>query len=478
MKLARKIWAFGQAQQHVQGEGQPAGPAARRQHDHVEHSVVGRGLGEQRQPGLQPADVPDDDSRRAQPLRRPVVGADRGPDRPVPQVPGHRNHVGGVAEALFRRLAGAVQHVRVQPQPGHRDERRAVGQAHVDLVVSAHERDPQRLLPVHRQVQVAGEQVAGAGRDDRHRDRRPGQAGRDRGHGPVAAGGDNHVGPGRRGRFRLALARIVRSRLQPERLGPAALGHRTAEPGAKLSDIIIFCRVGYHGGALRRIGHVRSILAPGTPSLSRVAAVTGPVQEFRPDPGVLAHQDRLRWNARYSGDFRASFLPRPVALAALARPLPAGAVLDLASGPSGIALLAAAAGRDCVAVDASDTGLRLLAAEAARRRAGRADPPRARRPGQVPAGTWPVRARAVHRVLGRGPVPGGRAGGAARRHDRLGGVHGRGQGRRPTLPDSWCLHPAQQASLLPAGFEVLDEQDLADGRGAQGRRRLLARLRR
>lgn len=207
--------------------------------------------------------------------------------------------------------------------------------------------------------------------------------------------------------------------------------------------------------------------------------MTGPVQEFRPDPGVLAHQDRLRWNARYSGDFRASFLPRQVALAALARPLPAGAVLDLASGPSGIALLAAAAGRDCVAVDASDTGLRLLAAEAARRRlAGRirivhADLARYRpEPGRYAlvlcTGFWdaalfPAAARAVR--------PGGMIGWEAFTVAARAG--------RPTLPDSWCLHPAEPASLLPAGFEVLDEQDLPDSRGAPaGRRRLLARLRR
>ena len=52
---------------------------------------------------------------------------------------------------------------------------------------------------------------------------------------------------------------------------------------------------------------------------------------------------------------------------ALSRPLPHGQVLDLASGPSGSALFAAAAGRRVTAVDISDSALGLLAAEAARR---------------------------------------------------------------------------------------------------------------
>src|SRR5690349_1790841 len=52
---------------------------------------------------------------------------------------------------------------------------------------------------------------------------------------------------------------------------------------------------------------------------------------------------------------------------ALSRPLPDGQVLDLACGPSGSALCAAAAGRRVMAVDISDAALGLLAAEAARR---------------------------------------------------------------------------------------------------------------
>src|SRR6185437_5582304 len=69
-------------------------------------------------------------------------------------------------------------------------------------------------------------------------------------------------------------------------------------------------------------------------------------------PDLEGHPDRLKWNARYRHLFAARFTPHPLAAAALALPLPGGPVLDLASGPSGSALAAAAAGREVTAVDA------------------------------------------------------------------------------------------------------------------------------
>jgi 16S rRNA C967 or C1407 C5-methylase (RsmB/RsmF family) len=89
------------------------------------------------------------------------------------------------------------------------------------------------------------------------------------------------------------------------------------------------------------------------------------VFDVRPD--LADHPDRRRWNARYTGDFAASFAAHPLMVQALSRPLPGGPVLDLASGPSGSTLLAAAAGRRVTAVDVSDAALCLLAEEASRR---------------------------------------------------------------------------------------------------------------
>jgi SAM-dependent methyltransferase len=87
----------------------------------------------------------------------------------------------------------------------------------------------------------------------------------------------------------------------------------------------------------------------------------------RADFDLTDHPDRLRWNAKYSGNFTPTFAPHPLAEQALALALPPGPALDLACGPSGSALAIAATGRAVVAVDASDVGLELLREESRRR---------------------------------------------------------------------------------------------------------------
>ena len=86
-----------------------------------------------------------------------------------------------------------------------------------------------------------------------------------------------------------------------------------------------------------------------------------------PESDLAGHPDRRRWNERYGAGFIPSFTPHPLAVAALALDLPAGPVADLASGPSGSALLAAAQGRPVTAVDVSEVALGLLGQEARRR---------------------------------------------------------------------------------------------------------------
>src|SRR5262249_59346361 len=83
------------------------------------------------------------------------------------------------------------------------------------------------------------------------------------------------------------------------------------------------------------------------------------------EPGgeLAGHPDRQRWNARYADGPAAPFAPHPLAVRALAVPPPGGPVADLACGPSGAALLAAAAGRQVTAVDISDVALGLLGEE-------------------------------------------------------------------------------------------------------------------
>jgi hypothetical protein len=191
-------------------------------------------------------------------------------------------------------------------------------------------------------------------------------------------------------------------------------------------------------------------------------------------PGLAGHPDRVKWNARYAGR-PPSFEPHPLAVAALSMPLPPGPVLELASGPSGSALLAAGSGRPVTAVDTSDLALRQLATEAARR--GLADrltlvhadlrdwrPTPGRFALVLCTGYWDPA------LFGAAAAAAVTAGGllaweALTAAARLG---------RPGLNPAWCLGPGEPASLLPAGFTPLSEPAPAQpGDGA--RRRLLAR---
>jgi SAM-dependent methyltransferase len=190
--------------------------------------------------------------------------------------------------------------------------------------------------------------------------------------------------------------------------------------------------------------------------------------------GLAGHPDRERWNARYAGGVEASFQPHPLAAAALSLGLPDGPVADLACGPSGSALLAAAAGRQVTAVDISDIALDLLAARA--RRCGLADLITLV---HADLGEWRPAPDGYALVLGTGYWD--RAVfAAAAVAVTAGGALGweaftvAARAARPGLPAEWCLQPGEPASLLPAGFTVLSQDELPDGEHGD-RRRLLAR---
>jgi SAM-dependent methyltransferase len=159
---------------------------------------------------------------------------------------------------------------------------------------------------------------------------------------------------------------------------------------------------------------------------------------------------------------------------ALACPLPDGQVLDLASGPSGSALFAAAAGRRVTAVDISDAALGLLAAEAARQglleeiSLVQADLTAWRpSPGSYAVvlctGYWD---RDLFPAAADGVAEAGLLGWEAFTADA--------RRARPNLPAAWCLGTGEPASLLPASFEILSQHDLPDDQ-AGTKRRLLAR---
>ena len=155
-------------------------------------------------------------------------------------------------------------------------------------------------------------------------------------------------------------------------------------------------------------------------------------------------------------------------------------MLELAAGPSGGALLAAANGHPVTVVDVSDTALGLLAAEAARRNvAGRLalvhadlaawDAGPDRYSVVLCTNFWEraVFDMAAGVVAAEGVLAWEALTDAARQ-------------RRPELPAQWCLRPGEPASLLPDGlFDVLDQHDVPGQPGQPAvRRQLLARRRR
>jgi len=124
------------------------------------------------------------------------------------------------------RLGGAGQHPGVEADTGHHREPGATTAADVDAPPLAVDRQFDGSGRVVRQAEVAGEQVAGTGRDDRQRRRRPGQAGDAGHHGTVATAREHGVHPGGHRLLRLPDSRVLRRRLQPQRLRVTDAGER------------------------------------------------------------------------------------------------------------------------------------------------------------------------------------------------------------------------------------------------------------
>ncbi len=69
------------AEQDPGGQGQPVEQGAGLEHGHVQQAVVGPGVGHDRQPALEPAQVADQDPLAGPVDRRPVVEAQPEPGR-------------------------------------------------------------------------------------------------------------------------------------------------------------------------------------------------------------------------------------------------------------------------------------------------------------------------------------------------------------------------------------------------------------
>ena len=187
-------------------------------------------------------------------------------------------------------------------------------------------------------------------------------------------------------------------------------------------------------------------------------------------PGPGDHADRIRWNAKWAAGPAPSFTPHPLAVRALALDLPEGPVADLACGPSGAVLLAAAQGRQVTAVDVSEVALGLLGQEARRRGLSQlvtlvhADlaawsPEPGRYALVLGTGFW------LLAVFAAAVADGGLLAWAA--------LTAEARRAHPELPPQWCLAPGEPASLLPPGFTLIDQSDVP----GRARRQMLARRR-
>jgi hypothetical protein len=183
------------------------------------------------------------------------------------------------------------------------------------------------------------------------------------------------------------------------------------------------------------------------------------------------HPDRLRWNAKYTGDFVPSFAPHPLAVRALSMTLPDGPLAELACGPSGAVLLAAANGRRVTAVDVSEIALGWLDGQARQRGLGHlitlvhADlsdwhPAERSHALVLCTGFWDV---ATFNAATAAVADGGMVAWEA--------FTAEARPSRPHLPARWCLGPDEPAVLLPPDFTLLEQHD----RGLK--RQLLARRR-
>jgi hypothetical protein len=199
-------------------------------------------------------------------------------------------------------------------------------------------------------------------------------------------------------------------------------------------------------------------------------------QPAGPGPVPADHADRLRWNAKYTAGFMPSFVPHPLAArifwasGAVSIDLPDGPLAELACGPSGAALLAAACGRRVTAVDVSELALGMLGAEARRRGLDHlitlvhAD-----------LSTWRPEPRSYAVVLCTG-FWASAVFTAAAEAVAAGGLLGweaftaQARRSRPSLPADWCLAPGEPASLLPPDFIVLDQHDRGQKRQLLARR--------
>ena len=209
-------------------------PARGGDHD-VEQAVVDLRVGHELRAGGQLAAVADDHGAGVLAARVVPVGDRAHPEAAVEQHlrPGH--HVGDPPEALLHALVDLGHRLGVEPDARRDEEDLDVAVVErdppdVDALGGAGQHDPQGLVEVERQPEVAGQQVAGASRQQAQRHlglvvRRAllEQALDHRAHRPVSAEGAHDARAVADGLLGLADARVLDRGLVPGRGGPALL---------------------------------------------------------------------------------------------------------------------------------------------------------------------------------------------------------------------------------------------------------------
>ena len=127
--------------------------------------------------------------------------------------------VGGATEALLQpAVAGVADHRGVEAGAGHDGEALAVELADVELAAVAAEPDRHRLLDVLRDAEIRGEEVRGAGGDDREAHARPREDVDAALHHAVAAPGEDELGALVERALHLRRRLLALRNLDPERV--------------------------------------------------------------------------------------------------------------------------------------------------------------------------------------------------------------------------------------------------------------------
>ena len=217
----------------------PAERSAGAQGGDVEDAVVGLGVGHEKESaGEHPAVAHDDRVHVHRAHDLPIEAEVHAHRLQLRKRPGYAVDVREPADGLLEARRGVLDHLGVEPEPRHHEECvfaghavRAgdLGNAQVDRVgVTGEGGTDARIEIRQRQVEVAGEQVAGSRRQHGQGNAGAPERLRDGPHCAVATGRENHIGAASQGARRHSLARVILAGLEPHGLGPARrLGGRS-----------------------------------------------------------------------------------------------------------------------------------------------------------------------------------------------------------------------------------------------------------